>query len=104
MPKNKARARPRWCRLKVCTTMPSAAGNMMAPPAPCTTRNVTIHASAAAPFGVRPHMAEAAAKMIDPEHHHLAVPDGVGQTAAEGEQGRQRQQVGVDGPLHSRCW
>jgi len=36
-----------------------------------------------------------------PEHHHPAVPGDVGQPAAEGEQGRQRQQVGVDRPLHA---
>jgi hypothetical protein len=30
-----------------------------------------------------------------------AVPGDVGQAAAEGEQGRQRQQVGVDRPLHA---
>ena len=38
----------------------------------------------------------------DPDRHHRAVPDGVGQTSAEGEQGSQRQQIGIDGPLHSR--
>ena len=34
MPKNRASARPRECRSKVCTTMARAAGNMMAPPRP----------------------------------------------------------------------
>ena len=46
--------------------MASAAGNMIAPPAPCTTRKVTIHASARLPLGVSPHSAEAVAKMITP--------------------------------------
>jgi len=36
-----------------------------------------------------------------PEHHHLAMPPRVGQAAAEGEEGGQRQQVGVDRPLHA---
>ncbi len=36
----------------------------------------------------------------DAEHDHLAVPDGVGEPAAEGEQRRQREQVGIDAPLH----
>ena len=51
MPKKTANALPRSCRAKVCTTMARAAGNMMAPPAPWTTRKVTIHASARLPFG-----------------------------------------------------
>ena len=36
-----------------------------------------------------------------PEHDHLAVPGRVRQAAAEGEEGGQRQQVGVDRPLHA---
>ena len=65
-PKNKARARPRERRSKVTTTMAIAAGNMIAPPAPCTARNATSHASAALPRGVAPHSADAPAKMITP--------------------------------------
>ena len=34
------------------------------------------------------------------EHHHPAVSDGVGQPATEGEEGGQRQEIGVDRPLH----
>ena len=66
MPKNSARAFPRWRNGNVCTTMASAAGNMIAPPAPWMTRNVTIQASARLPFGVSPHMADAAAKTMTP--------------------------------------
>jgi hypothetical protein len=66
MPKNKASARPRACRSKVATTMASAAGNMMAPPAPCKARKVTSQASAPPPFGVRPHRADEPAKIITP--------------------------------------
>ncbi len=66
MPKNSASALPRSRNGNVCTTMASAAGNMIAPPAPCTTRKATIHASARLPFGVSPHSAEAVAKMITP--------------------------------------
>ena len=66
MPKNSASARPRSRSANVCTTIASAAGNMIAPPAPCTTRNVTIHASARLPFGVSPHIADAPAKMTTP--------------------------------------
>src|SRR6516162_2154529 len=66
MPKNRARARPRERRSKVTTTIAIAAGNMIAPPAPCTARNATSHASAAPPLGVRPHSADAPAKMITP--------------------------------------
>ncbi len=46
--------------------MASAAGNMIAPPTPWITRNVTIQASAKLPSGVSPHIPEAAAKMITP--------------------------------------
>ena len=46
--------------------MAIAAGNMSAPPRPCTARNVTSHASAALPRGVAPHSADAPAKMITP--------------------------------------
>ena len=66
MPKKSARARPRERRSKVTTTMAIAAGNMIAPPAPWITRNVTSHASAALPRGVAPHSADAPAKMITP--------------------------------------
>ncbi len=66
MPKNRASARPREPRSKVCTTIAIAAGNMSAPPAPCTARNVISHASAAPPAGVAPHSADAPAKMITP--------------------------------------
>ncbi len=66
MPKKIASARPRSRSAKVCTTIASAAGNMIAPPAPCRTRNVTIHASATLPVGVSPHIADAAAKRITP--------------------------------------
>ena len=66
MPKNRASARPRERRSKVTTTMAIAAGNMIAPPAPCTARNATSHASAAPPVGVAPHSADAPAKMITP--------------------------------------
>ena len=75
---------------------------MIAPPTPWIARKVTIHASARLPFGVSPHIADASAKTITPSDDHLAVPDGVGQPAAEREEGRQRQQVGVDRPLHAR--
>ncbi len=74
MPKNRARARPRERRSNVCTTMASAAGNMMAPPRPCSARNATIHVSAIPPLGVRPHRAEAAAKMITPSTHMARCP------------------------------
>lgn len=66
MPKNSASARPRERRSNVTTTIAIAAGNMIAPPAPCTARNATSQASAALPRGVAPHIAEAAAKMITP--------------------------------------
>ena len=66
MPKNKASARPRERRSKVTTTMAIAAGNMIAPPAPCSARNATSHASAAPPCGVAPHSADAPAKRITP--------------------------------------
>ena len=66
MPKKVAKALPRSRSGKVCTTMARAAGNMMAPPRPWMARKVTIHASARPPLGVRPHMAEAPAKMRIP--------------------------------------
>ena len=66
MPKNAASALPRSRSGKVCTTMARAAGNMIAPPAPWMTRNVTIQASARLPLGVSPHIVEAPAKTITP--------------------------------------
>ena len=66
MPKNSARARPRERSSNVCTTMASAAGNMIAPPRPWTARKATIQVSAKLPRGVRPHNADEAAKMITP--------------------------------------
>ena len=74
MPKNSASARPRERRSKVTTTMAIAAGNMIAPPAPCTARNATSQASAAPPRGVAPHSAEAPAKMITPSTTILRCP------------------------------
>src|SRR5664280_244608 len=104
MPKKTARALPRSCRASVCTTIASAAGNMIAPPAPWTTRKTTIHASAAEPFGVSPHIAEAPANTMTPNVTILrcpTVPDRVRQPAAEREQRGEREQVGVDRPLHA---
>ncbi len=74
MPKKIASARPRSRSSKVCTTIASAAGNMIAPPAPWTTRNVTIHACATLPFGVSPHIAEAPANTITPSVTILRCP------------------------------
>ena len=74
MPKNSASARPRECRSNVTTTMAIAAGNMIAPPRPCTARNATSHASAAPPAGVAPHSADAPAKMITPMTTILRCP------------------------------
>ena len=74
MPKNSASALPRSRSAKVCTTMASAAGNMIAPPAPWMARKVTIQASARLPFGVSPHMAEAAAKTMTPSTTILRWP------------------------------
>ena len=74
MPKNRARARPRECRSKVCTTMAIAAGNMIAPPRPCTARNATSQVSAIPPLGVRPHSADEPAKMITPSTTILRCP------------------------------
>ena len=99
MPKNSASALPRSCRGNVWTTIASAAGNMIAPPAPWTARNVTSHASARLPFGVSPHSAEAPAKTITPSTTIFVWPTRVGQPAAEGEERREREQVGVDRPL-----
>ena len=74
MPKNMASALPRSRSGNVCTTMPRAAGNMMAPPAPWTARKVMSHASAADPFGVSPHIVDAAAKMMTPSTTILRWP------------------------------
>ncbi len=54
--------------------MAIAAGNMSAPPRPCTARNVTSHASAAPPLGVAPHSADATAKMMTPSTTILRCP------------------------------
>jgi hypothetical protein len=54
--------------------MASAAGNMIAPPAPWRARNATSHASAAAPLGVAPHRAEDPAKIITPSTTMVRCP------------------------------
>jgi hypothetical protein len=54
--------------------MPSAAGNMIAPPAPCRARKVTSHTSAIPPCGVRPHSADAAANTMTPNVTILRCP------------------------------
>ena len=74
MPKNSASAFPRCRSGNVLTTMASAAGNMIAPPAPWTTRNVTIQASTPEPLGVRPHIADATTKTMTPITHILVWP------------------------------
>ena len=81
------------------TTMASAAGNMSAPPAPWTTRKATIHASAALPLGVSPHMRRGGGEDDHAEHAHAAVAEDVGQPATQGEQCGQREQVAVHHPL-----
>ena len=70
--------------------MASAAGNISAPPAPWTTRNPTIHASAIDPVGVKPHMVDATTKMMTPMTHILRVAEDVGEPAAEREERGQR--------------
>ena len=99
IPKKSASARPRSCSANVCTTIASAAGNIIAPPAPWTARKVTIHASARPPFGVSPQSADARREDDHADRDHPAVADRVGEPAAEGEQRGQREQVRVDGPL-----
>ena len=47
----------------------------------------------------QPAQGRGAGEDHDAEHRHPAVPDGVGQPAAEGEEGGQGEQVGVDRPL-----
>ena len=66
MPKKIAIARPRSRSGKEATTMPTAAGNISAAVAPCSTRKVMIQACAMPVVGVSPHIAEANAKPITP--------------------------------------
>ena len=99
MPKNRASARPRSRSAKVWTTIARAAGNMIAPPAPWMTRKVTSQASARLALGGEPAQRRRAREHDHAERDHLPVADRVGEPAAEGEQGRQRKQVGVDRPL-----
>ena len=74
MPKNSARARPRERRSKVTTTMAMAAGNMIAPPTPCTARNATSHASAADAARRGAAQRRRAREDDHPEHHHRRCP------------------------------
>ncbi len=101
MPKKTASARPRSRSSNVCTTIASAAGNMIAPPAPWITLNVTIQASAMLPLRGQSAQRRGDGEDDHAERDHATVPDGVRQAPAEGEQRRQRQQVGVDRPLHA---
>ncbi len=69
-----ARARPRSCTGKAPRTIASAAGNMIAAPAPWITRKVMIQASSRLPVGVAPQRAEAVAKTITPSTTMLRWP------------------------------
>ena len=77
---------PRSRSGNVCTTIASAAGNMIAPPTPWTTRNVTIHASAQAARRRQPAQRRGAGEDDHAEHDHPPVAGHVGEPAAEGEQ------------------
>ena len=66
IPKNVAIALPRSLTSKAETTIASAAGNMSAAKAPCTTRKKIIQASPMSPVGVAPQSADATAKPITP--------------------------------------
>ena len=57
---------PRSRRGKAETTIASAAGNIIAAPAPWITRKVIIQASAPEPVGVAPQSAEAVANTTTP--------------------------------------
>ncbi len=65
-PKKVAIALPRSRTSKAETTIASAAGNMSAAKAPCTTRKKIIQASARSPVGVAPQSADAVAKPVTP--------------------------------------
>src|ERR1700753_2214405 len=64
MPKKIAIARPRALIGKAWRTIASAAGNMIAAPAPWMTRKTISQASAPEPVGVAPQRAEAVEKQI----------------------------------------
>jgi len=66
IPKNIASARPRSPKENVSMTMAIAAGYISAPPTPCNARKPISHASASPLLGVRPHNADAAAKITTP--------------------------------------
>jgi hypothetical protein len=66
MPKKSAIALPRSRSGNEATTMPTAAGNMMAAVAPWSTRKTMIHACAMPGVGVKPHSAEVIAKPVTP--------------------------------------
>ncbi len=65
-PKKIASARPRSACGKAATTIASAAGNMIAAPAPWITRKKMSHSSPAEPVGAAPQRAEATVKMTIP--------------------------------------
>ena len=102
MPKNKASARPRERRSKVTTTIAIAAGNMIAPPSPCTARNATSHASAALPRGVtrRVAMTSAGAELLARSKvilDEVATADAAVRRVAAGEAGTVR--LGITPPV-----
>src|ERR1700749_2824715 len=99
MPKKIAIARPRSLTGKASRTIASAAGNMIAAPAPWTMRKKISQASAPEPVGVAPQRAEGTAKTITPTITMRRVPGHSGEPAAEGEERREREQVAVDDPL-----
>ena len=74
MPKKIAIARPRSATGKASRTIASAAGNMIAAPAPWMMRKTISQASAAEPVGVAPQRAEEVAKMIVPRTTMLRWP------------------------------
>ena len=73
-PKKMAMARPRSFTGNAPTTIATAAGYMIAPPRPWSTRNDTIQASAPEPAGVRPHIVDAPANTTMPMTTILECP------------------------------
>ena len=74
MPKKIAITLPRSRSGNESITIARAAGNMIAAPAPCRIRKLTIQASAAPPVGVAPQSPEQVAKMAMPSSTMLRCP------------------------------
>ena len=95
MPPQAPSARPRFSGGTAALSSVSVSGVTIAPPTPCTAR-ATMSASM---LGASAAATEPSVKIARPIDEHPPPPEPVAERGAGEQQHRERQRVGVDGPL-----